>query len=637
MTFLKTRIFASLLLLPAALLLSVSCDRIASVKPAGTLKLRESTDIKDGMVGLNVFGDDEVRIARELGAHFIRFDMRWNDVEPVKGSFDYGKYDKVVNEMKASRLAGLAILCYGNRLYGGSASIMKEEGMAGWRRYVRETVSRYKDDISWWEVWNEANMKEYFPHDVNSYVALLKETSKIIRELQPQATVCMTGTADVDFNFLRKALDLGAASHIDVVAYHPYRQMPEESSASSYQETVARLRALADSYDKRLKVWNSEHGMQSALPTSGYKASVCSSELMQAKYHLRRLVLEQSLGLERSVVFYARDMKMLHDPALGEITNTKGLVSADMKPKHAFFAIRNFNAVFDSSIKPAKFGVRVDAMSHPGADADVDAVEIEAEDAAEIIPPMVVMKDAAASGGAFISTPESEEPCKVRRETDKYIKGKNDEKGCAGYKFNLKEDGDYYVFGRVKAPRMSSTSDSFFVRIDGGAETIWDTPETGDRWDWMPVISREGKGSAATSPMPLKAGPHTLKIRTREDGTCLDKMAISKSASKFIRDAMEDAPVVTAAFETPSGAPLACVWKATRMIDWLNVQTATATIEIETDRIKRPVLIDLLDKERKVYELTDFKTDGRSIVIGGVPVFDYPAVIIDMDSAPLLK
>ena len=62
-----------------------------------------------------------------------------------------------------------------------------------WAEYVATVVSRYKDDIHYWEVWNEPDLAEFWNGTPAQYAALLALTYATIKQIDPTATVVVGG------------------------------------------------------------------------------------------------------------------------------------------------------------------------------------------------------------------------------------------------------------------------------------------------------------------------------------------------------------------------------------------------------------------------------------------------------------
>jgi hypothetical protein len=151
---------------------------------------------------------------------------------------------------------------------------------------------------------------------------------------------------------------------------------------------------------------------------------------------------------------------------------------------------------------------------------------IEAE-GGNVVAPMAMAGDAAASAGGYIWAPEGA--------GNRYTSTSSG--GRVEYRFDLPTDGDYAIWGRVMAP--DSASDSFFVSIDG-SEMTWHTKLSDNgNWTWDVVSLRNVNGERnASNPLVyhLGAGSHTITIKQREDGTRLDKILVTRNLSTIAAD-----------------------------------------------------------------------------------------------------
>lgn len=140
---------------------------------------------------------------------------------------------------------------------------------------------------------------------------------------------------------------------------------------------------------------------------------------------------------------------------------------------------------------------------------------LEAE-AGVVLPNMVVAEDPQASGGKYVWTPG--EPG-----------AKGGGQGSVTWRLRVVREGTYYIWGRVMAP--TPDDDSFYVRVfTESAEPISDAEwrtGTHEQWEWASVsLDRQ------TSPTPivLPSGGVSLQLRTREDGTKVDRLYITPDA-----------------------------------------------------------------------------------------------------------
>ena len=87
---------------------------------------------------------------------------------------------------------------------------------------VEQLVRRYGDRISTYEIWNEADITQFYRGSSEEYITLFKTIVPIIRKLAPTAHIMLTGMAGYHEDFIRKMSEAGVLDSVDMVAFHPY-------------------------------------------------------------------------------------------------------------------------------------------------------------------------------------------------------------------------------------------------------------------------------------------------------------------------------------------------------------------------------------------------------------------------------
>ena len=124
-----------------------------------------------------------------------------------------------------------------------------------------------------------------------------------------------------------------------------------------------------------------------------------------------------------------------------------------------------------------------------------------------------VGNDGAASGGQYVHAPEG---------SGSSYSGADSSSSRVDYCFNVTTAGTYRIDGKVYG--SNNTSDSFYVRVDGGPSEgyLWDsTQNTSYQTD-----SVSDRGGANPVLVTLSAGEHTISVHNREDGTRLDTISL---------------------------------------------------------------------------------------------------------------
>ncbi|HWX14527.1 MAG TPA: glycosyl hydrolase, partial [Methylocella sp.] len=94
--------------------------------------------------------------------------------------------------------------------------------MQYWRDFVAGVVTRYHNDIKYWEIWNEFNGGGFAVNGTPQiYADLVRDAYDAAKKIDPTAKIGLN-VANFDVGFLDRAIKVGAAGHFDYVAVHPY-------------------------------------------------------------------------------------------------------------------------------------------------------------------------------------------------------------------------------------------------------------------------------------------------------------------------------------------------------------------------------------------------------------------------------
>ncbi|HWQ55432.1 MAG TPA: beta-galactosidase [Bryobacteraceae bacterium] len=353
--------------------------------PAGRIKPRPSKAISAsplsiGFETLDREGFDPARTyshIAESGVKWARCQTGWCRSEKRKGQYDFAWLDGVVDSLRAAGVQPWFNLGYGNVLYTpgaplptavGFAPVFSEEARAGWLSYVRAMAEHYRGRVTHWEIWNEPNLGGFWrPNKPNppDYVDLVKITGPLIRKIVPGAVIVGGGFARIPYRFIEDCLRAGMAQYIDKVSYHPYRPQPELNYASE----IHALRGLLDRYKPGIGLWQGENGAPStaAKDSAGALSQLAWTETAQAKWLLRRLLSDLSLGIEVTSYFLIVDLvNYFTRPENAGRTNYKGILrGGDYTRKPSYHAFQNLCALFDSRTVRSDFAVQVEGGASP--------------------------------------------------------------------------------------------------------------------------------------------------------------------------------------------------------------------------------------------------------------------------------
>ena len=156
---------------------------------------------------------------REAGFTDVRSDFDWCACQRTKGaSFDFSKYDIVVNDAMKYGIAVLPIL-YGVPSWAQPVN----EHLDEWRTFIRETMRHFRGRVPAVEIWNEENVEAFWKNpDPVKYAEVLKAAYEEVKKVDPSVRVVFGGTAGCAWKYIEQVVLAGAMNAFDIVNVHPY-------------------------------------------------------------------------------------------------------------------------------------------------------------------------------------------------------------------------------------------------------------------------------------------------------------------------------------------------------------------------------------------------------------------------------
>lgn len=304
--------------------------------------------------GIVPYSLDLIRLA---GFSTIRDEIFWDQVERPIGTFSFDpKYDKYVNAAVERDIRVLMILDYGNPAPGEKTAHgfpLEESGRKRFARYAKEMVTRYKDKIFLWELWNEPS-KALGIDPGTSYFDLLKEVYPVIKAIQPGGEFICSGGAPnlVDGAYVNPIFERGGALFMDGFAMHTYvaPHTPEdgyETKGHPFLKNVSvpslwplygeMTRQRSEDKDRPLDAWITEVGwhLADSLPTNKGEL-LFIDEYRQAAYATRLFLLSRRYNTTRCVYLYDFQNDGVD---LKEREHNFGIIRKDFSPKAAYPAM----------------------------------------------------------------------------------------------------------------------------------------------------------------------------------------------------------------------------------------------------------------------------------------------------------
>jgi hypothetical protein len=333
----------------------------SGLKQIGWLHTRYSSEIKSSSwsVGCETLDRDYADFSiykeyvGELGVKHARLQSGWAKCEKEKGIYNFAWLDSCVYGLAEQGVFPWISLSYGNPIYRseknlGAGIFTDEETMAAWCRYVEAVVSRYKDIVTDWEIWNEPRHSE----STEAYANLLIRTSEVIKKIQPGAT--LMGFTVHGFSpghvqkFPQAVLEIlrnrNKLNVIDYVTYHPYTQNPD-----ACYSMVEELQKLFYSYNPNFKFYQGESGCPSQLEWGHALSYYPWTEISQAKWLMRRMAGDHVRGIPTSVftMIDLRYTNMLQ--SFGLIRSN--LLHETIYKRPSYYGVQHMVSFFDDSVE----------------------------------------------------------------------------------------------------------------------------------------------------------------------------------------------------------------------------------------------------------------------------------------------
>lgn len=294
-----------------------------------------------------------------LGIPVIRLQGGWAKTEKVKGVYDFSWMDHIVEDALSRGLRPWIQFSYGNNLYSdgeenlGAIIPRSMEATEGFLSWVTAMVTRYKDKVWDWEVWNEPNFGDNKVNTPEITAELNIRTARAVLSVQPDARISALSMGHIDLEYTERFFAYLAGNDacglFHDMTYHDYCYNPDSNHAK-----VFAFRDIVKKYAPNLIIRQGENGAPSVPYAGGALWQYDWTELSQAKWDLRRMLDNLGNGIECSVFTIAEIQYTGNGPI--RKTNTKGLLETDaskrvIRPKLAYHAVQHVTSIFDDTLE----------------------------------------------------------------------------------------------------------------------------------------------------------------------------------------------------------------------------------------------------------------------------------------------
>jgi len=318
-----------------------------------------------GSVGINVNNlsfqalesPNLIDALQQSGAGWVRINLYWAWRETSENQFDWSGIDDAISNLQAAHLNLIVTLdgpvpCWA--LANQSVSVCTQPQWTIpptdlWLQFVNAAVSRYKDRIHYWEIWNEPDLPQSIDivdpiQRLTSYRdSILTPTSEAIHDLDSSATVLGPTFAAIPEGNTAPGIELQSAlalvlggptpPSVDIITLHSY--FPYRAYAKSESAHIG----LASAGIADRPVWITEEGanledLPSSIDPEQERASFLTQEMSQP---------QDGVAPQKIIWFAATDSQNgsgVHTNDYGLINNID-YVNYVWTPRATFTALQN--------------------------------------------------------------------------------------------------------------------------------------------------------------------------------------------------------------------------------------------------------------------------------------------------------
>jgi hypothetical protein len=282
-----------------------------------------------------------ISLMQKAGVGWVRLDFLWEDIEASEGNFDFAKYDNILALLKEKGINILGILHYSANWASacGEWNCPPKDNRL-FVNYASRVIQRYKDQVKYWEIWNEPDSATYWKAQdgLKTYCVLLKEVYIAAKQIDPECKIINGGLAN-GLSSINHLYDNGAKDYFDILNIHffqtPLNKMSIKAVAS-YPKLAYKI--MHRNGDGNKKIWITEigaPGVKRGLAANNWWLGKNPTEAQQAEWVsdvYSELLKNQHVGK----VFWAffRDTKDHWNTGVDYF----GLLRWDFSKKPAFYA-----------------------------------------------------------------------------------------------------------------------------------------------------------------------------------------------------------------------------------------------------------------------------------------------------------
>ena len=251
------------------------------------------------------------------GIAWIRVDFNWYMMQPARERYDWALTDAVVHDARARGLNVYATLAYTpGWANGGQGLNAPPLNPDDWYNFVYETVSRYREHVQHWGMWNEPNFTAFWSGSVEQYLQIILEVgARAVRDAQGGLVLGPELGTQGDWRVWFYRILAEKPRDLDIVTIHSY----EETGTHVLAELLTPRGIMGLTGTDAKELW---------LTETGWGTHEVSEAAQAAAYAQVLEGLEQEGGPDK-VFFY----QLADEP---DSPDEWGILRVDLSPKPAY-------------------------------------------------------------------------------------------------------------------------------------------------------------------------------------------------------------------------------------------------------------------------------------------------------------
>ncbi len=225
---------------------------------------------------VNTWGGAYLDQAQRLGQGWMRDHNMlqatwWMSVQPEPGEFKWKESDGYINDHTRRGMKVLGQLFSTPYWAAKGGPVAKFSGYPKpivpdstlWEKYVFETVSHFKDRITYWEIQNEPEVSMFWGGSPEEFAEVCRVAYTAAKKADPDCVVMVGGLTFCAWKWHEQMAKAGAFKSCDVISLHYGCPLdPPERVEEELNGVLEHFQDLAVKYGpgKRMPIWNTEGG-----------------------------------------------------------------------------------------------------------------------------------------------------------------------------------------------------------------------------------------------------------------------------------------------------------------------------------------------------------------------------------------